>query len=154
MCERFWGGVYRGGFGARLMTPVRLELDVNAFGLMEPMAGGTIDRSSFGSAHLGIRFAQSEHVQFRSGLGYQQYADQAGIEPGIDFFYGVEAELGAHLILDVSANLGSAGHALVGQAHAHLGVMVGRFEMYAGYDHVSIGDVPLGGPAVGIQAWL
>jgi len=148
------GGVYRGGVGARLMTPIRLELDGNFFALAEPLVDGTVDRSTFANAHLGLRFAQSEHVQFRTGLGYQQYADQQGVEPGIDFFYGFEAEIGAHLVLAASGNLGSAGQAFVGQARATLGVMVGRFEIFAGYDHASIGGVPLGGPTAGVQAWL
>jgi hypothetical protein len=148
------GGVYRGGFGARLMTPLPLELDVNFHALAEPLPDNTVDRSTFGNAHLGFRFAQSERVQFRTGLGHQQFADRQGIEPGIDFFYGFEAELGAHLILAVGGNLGSAGHAFVGQARATLGVMLGRVEMYAGYDHVSIGGVLLGGPTAGLRAWL
>src|SRR5260221_6613133 len=148
------GGVYRGGLGARLMTPMRLELDINLHGFAEPLPGKAADSSSFANAHLGLRFAQSERVQFHTGLGYQQYADGRGIETGIDFFYGFEAELGAHLILAASGNLGSAGHALVGQARATLGVMVGRVEIYAGYDHISIGGVLLGGPAAGDRAWL
>jgi hypothetical protein len=148
------GGVYRGAIGARLMTPVRLELDFNVDGFAEPLQGGTVDRATFGNVHLGFRFAQSEAVQFRTGFGYEQYADERGIEPGIDFFYGLEAELGAHLILDLGGNLGSAGEAFVAQARATLGVMIGRFEIYGGYDHVSIGGVPLGGPALGVRAWL
>jgi len=148
------GGVYRGGLVARLMTPFRLELDGNFFAFAEPLDDGSVDRSTFGNAHLGVRFAESEHVQFRTGLGYRQYADQRSIEPGIDFFYGFEAELGAHLVLAAGVNAGSAGHAFVGQARASLGVMIGRFEIYAGYDHVSIGGVALGGPTAGIQAWL
>jgi hypothetical protein len=148
------GGVYRGALGGRLMLPGRLELDANVNGLMDPVENGGVDRATFGNAHVAVRFAQSEQVQFRTGLGYQQFADQYGVEPGIDFLYGFEAQLGAHLILSVSGNLGSAGHALVGQIRGSLGVMLDRFEIYAGYDHISIGDVPLGGPAAGIRAWF
>jgi hypothetical protein len=136
------------------MTPVRLELDATLHGLLEPLPDASVDRATFGNAHLAIRFAQNEHVQFRTGLGYQQYADAQGVEPGIDFSYGFEAELGAHMILDVEGDLGSAGHAFVWQARATLGAMIGPVEVYGGYDHIEIGDVPLGGPAVGIRAWL
>lgn len=148
------GGTYRGALGGRLMVPGRLELDANFHGLVEPLSDGAVDRATFGNAHVAVRFAQSEQVQFRTGLGYQQFADQYGVEPGIDFLYGFEAQLGAHLILGISGNLGSAGHAFVGQIRGSLGVMIDRFEIYAGYDHISIGVVPLGGPTAGIRAWL
>ena len=149
-----FGGVYRAGFGARFMAPGRLELDVNVHGLVEPLADGAVDNTAFSNAHVSIRFAQNEQVQFRTGLGYQQYNGEMGAAPGIDLLYGFEAQLGAHLILGVSGNLGSAGHAFVGQVRGSLGVMIDRFEIYAGYDHISIGTVPLGGPAAGIRAWF
>jgi hypothetical protein len=148
------GGVYRGGMGGRLMIPGRLEVDLNVNGLAEPLPDGSVDRATFGNAHVGVRFAQNEQVQFRTGLGYQQFADAMGVEPGFDFSYGFDAQLGARLILGISGNLGSAGHAFVGQVRGSLGIMIDRFEIYAGYDHISIGDVPLGGPAAGIRAWL
>lgn len=153
------GGVYRGGVGGRLMPPGRVELDVNFHALAEALVDGSVDRATFGNAHLGLRFAESEHVQFRTAFGYQQFADKEGVEPGIDFSYGFEAEIGAHLILAASGDLGSAGHAFVWQARATLGVMIDRMEIYAGYDHIGIervgvGDVPLGGPTAGIRAWL
>lgn len=148
------GGVYRGGLGARLMMPFRLELDGTFYALAEPLGDGNVDQATFADAHLGVRFAESEHVQFHTGFGYEQYADQRSTEPGFDFFYGFEAELGARLVLAAGVDAGAVGHAFVGQARASLGVMIGRFEIYAGYDHVSIGGVALGGPTAGVQAWL
>jgi hypothetical protein len=148
------GGLYRGGLGARLMTPGRLELDANFHTFAEPLPNGLDDRATFANVHLGLRFAQSEHVQFHTALGYQQFADAQGVEPGIDFLYGFEVEPGAHLVLSFSGDLGSAGQAFVGQARASLGVMVGPIEVFAGYDHISIGGVELGGPDAGIRAWL
>jgi hypothetical protein len=149
-----WGGVYRGRLGARLMMPFRLELDADLNAFAEPRPEGGTDRATFGGGHLAVRFAQTEHVQFRTGIGYQQYGDALGVERGVDLLYGFEAELGARLILSASGNLGTAGHAFVAQARGSLGVMVGPIELYGGYDHIVIGGVELGGPTLGLRGWL
>ena len=40
------------------------------------------------------------------------------------------------------------------RARATVGLVRERFELFAGYDHLQIERTALGGPLVGIRAWL
>jgi len=62
----------------------------------------------------------------------------------------------------VNFDIGSLGDAVVLQIRGTLGVIIGRAEIFAGYDHVAMKStidqrspgVGLGGPVLGLRVWL
>jgi hypothetical protein len=54
--------------------------------------------------------------------------------------------------------IGTLGNAGAGELRLTRGLMLGRIELYAGYDHTAIwgssGTTRLSGPLAGLQAWF
>jgi hypothetical protein len=155
------GGLWRSSLAARLQLPLRFELDTVWSLYVEPQPQGA-DYAWSGAAHVAYRFAQTSNVQFRTGIGYRQWTGSNGAAFGIDTMYGFDVFWGPPLVSSVTLDLGTLGAALVAEARATLGVSLGPVEIFAGYDHVAIqgavstvrGGVGLGGPLLGVRAWL
>lgn len=149
-----WGELARFGAVLRLLTPVRLELDTSWSLTGERESSGNTLWVGWGTNHITWRFAQSEAIQFRTGIGTRHWIDTISHELGVDLFYGFEAMPERPLIFSCEAHLGSLGSAVVWQLRAGLGFMLDALELYVGYDHTQIADVQLGGPMLGLRVWL
>jgi hypothetical protein len=151
-----YDGLWRGAASARL-SAWRLELDTTWRLYLENLddePGEETDSAVLGNAHLCYRFAQNPHLMFRAGAGYAHWIDGEGSEFGFDTVYGFDVFPRQPLILSVDLGLGSLGDAFTWRARGTLGANLGPFEIYAGYEHVGIGSVPLGGPVLGARAWF
>jgi hypothetical protein len=149
-------GVVPSGLALRVLLPYRLELDARLSGLSDvterPVAVG-----SAGTAHVTYRFAQGQRYDFRTGLGLRTFTlDSTHL--GFDIVYGLDTYLGRRAVWRVELHAGSAGEAFVGQVRTTVGVMLARFEVYAGYDHTgylsATSHAALGGPIAGLRAWF
>jgi len=147
------GDVWRHGLGLRLQFPARLELESEWSLFMEYGDDGT-DRLLLGREILAVRFAENESIQFRTGIGPRHLVDDEGWVHGFDVLYGFDLFAGSPMVLSLEGSLGGVGGAFAPGARASLGVMLGRFEVRAGWDQRNIGNVSLGGPALGVRAWL
>jgi hypothetical protein len=149
--------LFRTGGLARLLLPYRLELDTEWSLFADPNAR-TARYAGLGAAHLGIRFAQSEHVIFRTGIGSRHWIDAQGAEYGADLLYGVDVFWGRPVTTTLEGDVGFVGEAFVGRVRGTVGATLGPVEVFAGYDHVGIlGDglgAALGGPLIGLRAFL
>jgi hypothetical protein len=107
-------------------------------------------------AHVQYRHAQTKRVEFRTGVGVRMFALDR-FRAGLDLLYAVDAYFARRGVTRIELHLGTLGHAFAGQVRATVGAMIGRCELYAGYDHsvfVGRGKATLGGPVAGLRAWF
>jgi hypothetical protein len=149
-------GVIPASMAMRLLLPFRLELD-GRVSLLTDVLEQPVQLAAAATAHLSYRFAQGKRFDFRTGLGARLFALNE-VRPGFDMMYAVDSFIANSVVFRLELHLGSAGQAFVGQARSTLGVMFGRTELYAGYDHTSYigeaGRARLGGPVLGVRAWF
>jgi len=147
-------GLWRGAIGARILLPMRFELDSEWRLYKENNRGETQDSAIIGNAHLAYRFAQNAYLQFRTGVGYQQWIDEEGSEYGLDFTYGFDAFPGRPWIISLDAGLGSLGAAFVARVRATVGVNIASVEFLAGYEYIDVNGIALTGPLLGARSWF
>lgn len=142
-------------FGYDLMlegpTP-RLDGDIEVSGTVR-------DRLHFARLEFGPQLAPEEMFAARLGLvGTLMFDDQRSlpVEPTMVPGVGVSLEFELYpvrpLVITARGGASKLGGATMLEGRLTAGVMIRRFEIYAGYDHRLIGNVPLGGPTLGVAA--
>ncbi|MFT3925677.1 MAG: hypothetical protein QM778_24260 [Myxococcales bacterium] len=149
-------------FGVRLLLPKRFELS-GRVDILKDLARAA-DQAVMATAHLNYRFAQSQYVDFRTGVGPRLFKlDELRL--GADLLYAFDVYgkrpivFRAELHAGFMHRNGSDKPAVFGQARATIGYMFDRVEVYAGYDHLKMADpygpgMPLGGPIAGLRGWF
>lgn len=150
-------GVVPGSLALRLMLPRRVELDARV-SLMSDVYDPSVGLASAATAHLSYRFAQARRFDVRGGLGMRMFALDA-VRLGVDFVYAADTYIARNWVWRMELHLGNAGSAVVGQVRTTLGAMIGRWELYAGYDHTAYrsGEAAaarLSGPVAGLRGWF
>jgi hypothetical protein len=112
------------------------------------------DQLAIGDVNLLFRFAQSERVQFRTGLGARFLNDDVRTDWGWNFVYGAEAYPFEPLSWSWQLETGTLGNAWVFRATTRLGFVWKNSEAYVGYDYLRIGHAELQGPMVGLRVWF
>jgi hypothetical protein len=153
--------LWRTSIAGRLQLPGRMELDSTWSIYFEPIQGGTTDVAAMGTTHAAFRFAQSEAVQLRTGLGLRTWTGPDGTKTGFDASYGFDIYWARPLLTSVTLDFGNLGSAFVFQVRGTIGVTLDRVELFGGYDHVAMKNlddsrlgVGLGGPVVGARFWF
>lgn len=146
-------GVMRLGMRARLQFPLRLQLDSD-WSLFREHDREGVDYAMLGRELLSVRFAESPSVFFYSGVGVQHLCDSLGCEHGIDVTYGFEAFPRKPMVFGLEGSVGNVGQVFAPGLRARLGFVVGPVEASLGWHQRWIGDVPLGGPCLGITGWF
>jgi hypothetical protein len=144
--------VVRSGFHARAEFPYRLGLDTSWSWYRE--LNGSHDQLGLGREHLNLRFAESSHVEFWTGIGAQHLVDSRGLVNGFDATWAFQAFPVNPLVMAAEGSLGSLGSAFAPGVRGELGFMLNRFEVAMGYEQRWVGGVGLGGPFVSLTAWL
>jgi hypothetical protein len=121
--------------------------------VLEDVGGGIHDDAWIGDANVLFRFAQSEWLQFRTGLGMNYLSDRAGTDLGFNFTYAVDAQPIRTLLFTAELDLGTLGHASVVHVRTTAGVAIGVCEAYVGYDLYDIGSTQIQGLVAGLQLW-
>jgi hypothetical protein len=142
----------------RLQLPQRFELSARA-SLLSDFAEPSTERAMNDSAVIAYRFAQSGRADLRSGLGMRHYRlEKGGDRWGFDALYGLDFFARRHVVGRVELHLGSLDRAVVFETRATLGVMLGRFEPYAGGDFMAVvgssQTAKLGGAVAGVRLWF
>jgi hypothetical protein len=150
-------GVVPASFAMRLLLPSRVELSARTDWLHD-VESDTADRALMTTAHFVYRFAQSKHADFRTGLGPRRFRLEDG-RWGFDVLYAIDVYGRRPFVFRVELHTGALGDSWVAQARSTLGGMLGRVELYAGYDHTYLSDgrgsgARLGGPVAGARAWF
>ena len=145
----------------RLFTPSRVELDAETSIYRESLTardrtetGRDVDWMTVSTMHVAIRFAQSQAVQFRLGVGPRLMTTPDAAFMGWDLSYGFEAFPFRPFILAGSAGMGTVGKAFVTDLRASVGVVVSAVEIMVGGERLQIGDTVLGGPTAGVRLWF
>ncbi len=150
--------INRFGFSALLSTNSRVEIGTDWSLLREQLpvgdpSGKAVDSLWIGSIDASMVFAQGPNSQFRTGLGLRAMVDPTGNEYGINFLYAMDFYPVQPVVLSFRGDLGTVGQAFVARARGTLGLVLGRFELYGGYDKLWIGEEAFGGPTVGVRMW-
>jgi len=122
--------------------------------LTEQLADNQQDSLWLGDATATFRFAQTEKVQLRTGLGLRWLADRTDSDFGVNFLYAGDFYPVAPLVLSTSLELGSLGEAFVCHGRVTAGLLLKRWELFGGYDWLRIGSVDLQGPVLGLRLWF
>lgn len=150
-------GLWRSGVSARIGSP-RLDVDTQMSFYYEAPSR---DALYLGDTSLSFAPVALPQVVWRVGMGARymldarlpgsgarEYAAGWNMNTSIDVFPGPPFVLSARL------DRGLLYRTPVFRARATIGLVRERFELFAGYDHLQIERVALGGPLVGLRAWL
>ena len=151
--------LWRGGLAARLTAAWRLALDTDWSYLvedLEPTAADPreVDSLWIGATDLSFVFAQGPFGRFWAGLGVRWLVDDDDVRHGVDMVYGADLFPSRPVVISASAHIGKLGAAVFARLRGTIGVTLRRGEAFAGYDHMVIGKVGLGGPTAGVRLWL
>lgn len=137
-------------YGGRLVldTDSRFGLDTETNYWRE--TGNSSSQAWTGDANLTFRFAESEHVQMRAGLGVNWLADHGGADAGLNFTYGLEWFPRKPFTIASVIDFGSIGRGTLFHNRTTAGVMLGPVEAFAGYDYFQIGSTNFHGPVAGL----
>ncbi len=145
----------------RLFTPSRFELDAEASIYRETLGaadridlGRNVDWMTVSTMHVAMRFAQSQAVQFRLGIGPRLMTTPDAAFMGWDLSYGFEAFPIRPFILAGSAGMGTVGQAFVTELRGSVGIVVSAVEVMVGGERLQIGDTVLAGPTAGVRIWF
>jgi len=162
---RTWGGSVSAAYGTdfkdldwssvrlRLDTSSRLGLDTEWHQWVEQVPGGH-DSLATGDFNLAFRFAQSDHMEFHTGIGINWLADSDQGDVGFNFTYGFDWFPVKPWTVSTTFDMGSLNDAGFFHGRVGLGVVWGRCEFFSGYDYHRIGAVTLDGLLVGLRLWF
>ncbi len=142
----------RFGLSALLSGNHRWEIGTD-WSFYQENADGIIDRQWIGTINASFVFAQSEHAQFRTGVGVRMMPTNLDNQMGINLLYGMDFYPTDPLILSIRGDVGNVGDAFAAEARASAGIVIGALEFYGGYHKMWIGDQAFGGPTVGLRVW-
>lgn len=153
-----FGGLWRSGFAARIGSP-RLDVDTQMSFYIE---SDRSDAMYLGDTTLNFAPVALPGVVWRVGLGARYMLDaRLPGEPGAreyaagwNFSTSLDVFPGKPFVISARLDRGMLYETPVWRARGTVGMVYRRFELFAGYDHTQIKNVALGGPMLGLRAWL
>jgi len=107
-----------------------------------------------GDANIVYRFAQSEQLQMRAGIGLNWLHDPLDTDFGFNFTYAGDWFPTQPLIISHEIDWGRLGHSTLFHGRITAGVNYHRLEFYTGYDYLDIGQAEVSGMVGGMRLWL
>lgn len=150
-------GLWRTGMAARVGS-ARVDVDTQlSFYLDAPRR----DALYLGDTSLNLAPVALPQIVWRVGLGTRYMLDARipGAGPreysmGWNFSTSLDAFPGRPFVISARLDRGSLYQTAVWRGRATVGLVRERFELFAGYEHTQIERVSLGGPLLGLRAWL
>ncbi len=148
------------GLSARISGHHRFEIETRWSGYQELLgpaeraSGRVVDALWLGDVNVTWLHAVGESVLIRSGAGIRSMVDAGETTLGVNLTYGMDIFPVRPLVISLSGDLGTVGQALYRGVRATVGFMVGRVEIYGGYDGAWVDEISLGGGLFGVRAWL
>ena len=139
-------------YGGRLVleSAARIGIDTETNYWRSTHSNGGVNHAWTGDVNLVFRFAESEHVQWRAGVGVNWLADQISPEMGVNFTYGVDWFPRRPWTVSSVIDCGTLGGSTLFHNRSTAGVMVGPMELFAGYDYFQLGTANFHGPVAGL----
>jgi len=146
-------GVDRTGGAFLIESTGGLGFDFSWDSYREEYVGG-YDELHIGDANLLYRIAETDTALLRAGIGAAWFGDAYDTDFGVNFTLRGDFTPADPLVFSGELDLGTLGDAQHLHAAGSVGVMLGRAEVYGGYDYRRIGDVEIEGPMVGLRVWF
>ena len=109
------------------------------------------DHLWFGDFNVTYEILPAEWIRTRAGIGVNFLADRIGGEAGFNMTVGSDLLMGP-VTLSGEVDFGTLGDADLFHGRATLGLRQGdHAEWFAGYDHLDVGGVEMGGVVAGIR---
>lgn len=142
-------------FNASLLleTSHGLGIDTSWTHLDERLSGRGHDQMLLGDLNLTLGL-QARYIQVRLGAGGRLATDHRQTHGGANLTMGLDIYPCKPAILSSRVDFGTLGEAKVFHARSTFGLIWKRWELFAGYDFLSIGSVDLQGPVAGIRIWF
>ena len=112
------------------------------------------DQLAIGDLNFVYRFAQSERLVMRSGVGINWLIDEHDAEAGFNFTYGGDLFPVKPLVISSEIDWGTLGDAEVFQWRGTVGAVWDHIEVYAGYRYYELEGVALDGLILGLRTWF
>ena len=144
----------RNGIGFLLEHTSRFGIDFDWDSYSEELPGGEHDELHVGEFNFLYRVAESDHLLMRAGIGVGWLGDRFGTEAGVNFTIKAEYMPCRPFVLASELDFGTLGDAENFHAAGSIGAMIGRCEVYGGYDYRRIGEVEIEGPQIGLRFWF
>jgi hypothetical protein len=138
-----------------LHSNTRFGLEASITRYTEALGAGQYDALWHYTALATYAFAVSPRTQFTAGLGARGFRFSAGDQfTHVAFHYGADffPVRPVHFWLLGQAGFGPSGAS--SELEAGLGVLLYRFELFAGYRRFRIVGVDFSGPELGVAAWF
>lgn len=136
-----------------LSTSSRLGFDLEWNSFEEKTATGT-DQLRLGDVNLIYRFAQSERMQWRTGIGLTWLDDDIDTEYGFNFTYGADWYPCKPVVVSSALDWGTIGEDDRFHIRTSAGIIYYGMELYVGYDFNKIGGIDIYGPMAGVRVWF
>jgi hypothetical protein len=148
-----FSGLTRFGGHAVWESVCRFGVDSSLDYRRESLGGGVHDSLWTGDVNIVFRFAQSEYLMMRTGLGANWLSDAAATDFGFNFTYGGDFFPIRPWIVSAEIDWGRLGRAALFHGRATVGVNLRAIEVFAGYDYYDVGNAQLGGFISGLRYW-
>jgi hypothetical protein len=142
--------------GGRLLlsTSSRFGLDTQMDCLRESLLSGSDDKIWLGDLNVVFRFAQSETMQWRAGLGMNWLDDPRQSDFGFNFTYSVDFYPRHPWVVSAELDWGTLGHAELFRGRTTTGILIGGLETYVGYEYLDIDRTQTNSLIGGVQVWF
>jgi len=120
----------------------------------ERLPGNLYDRLTLGDCNAVVRFAQSERMQWRTGLGFNWLDDDIDTNYGFNFTYGFDWYPVRPLVFSNTLDWGWIDEAGLFRYRVTTGVILNRFESYVGYEYLDIGRTQINSMIAGLRVWF
>lgn len=139
-------------FGGRLLleNADRIGIDTETDYWLQTHRGDGPDHAWMGDFNVVYRFAESENMQWRAGIGFNWLADQSDTNFGINFTYGVDWFPRRPWTVSTVFDLGTIGESTLFHNRTSVGLMMGAVEVFTGYDYFQLGTANFYGPVAGM----
>jgi hypothetical protein len=131
----------------------RFGIDTQLANYWESLPSGDRQDLWVGDFNVVYRFAQSERLMMRTGLGANWLANEGSGRGGFNFTYGGEWFPVRPLVVSAEMDLGTLGHATLFHGRATAGVQFHGIEVYAGFDYLDVGNAQLNSVVSGLRVW-
>ena len=135
-------------------TASRIGFDGSFEHLRERLPGDNFDNLTLGDANLIYRFAQSARILLRTGIGMNWLNDARRTDLGFNFTYGGDFFPHKPWVISAAVDWGTLGHPGLFRFRTTAGILVNRFETYAGYEYCDIGRTQNNFFVAGVRIWF
>ena len=135
-------------------TRSRFGLDTETGYFEERLPGGGQDELWLGDCNFVYRFAQGQHAQFRTGLGFNWLDDPVDTNFGVNFTYGADLFPCKPWVLSATIDWGTLEKAELFRFRTTGGVVLWGLEVYTGYEYLDIDSTQINGVIGGVRVWF